>query len=101
MNKFFANRRGAIHVDWAMSMGLFLIYVVVLFILIKPGYYAEHKPENLFSILETNFIKNVSIKIKEVQIVIEKCNGDTDITIEEKNNFYYFSDFKREDGNQI
>lgn len=98
------NKKGAIHVDWAISMGLFLIYVVVLFILIKPGYYAEYKPENLFSIIEDNFLSNISTKIKEVQLIIEKCSGkDTTIKLEETNNNNYFSDkkFTKDDGNKL
>ena len=93
-------KKGAIHVDWAISMGLFLIYVTVLFILIKPGYYPEYKPENLFSILENNFVDNVSTDIKEVQVIIDICGGGkTTIEIKEENDNYYFSKFTKDDGN--
>ena len=98
-------KNGAIHVDWVISMGLFLIYIITLFILIKPGSYVEYKPENLFTILESNFIKDVSTNIKEVQIVIERCEKDgtqnTQITIEDENNKYRFSELMNADGSLI
>ncbi|MEK6882870.1 MAG: hypothetical protein AABY22_24820 [Nanoarchaeota archaeon] len=97
---FFA-KRGAIHVDWALSMGLFLIYVTLLFIIIKPGYYVEHKPEDLFTILNDNFIPNVSTDIKEVQFIITKCSGDRKVTLEDLNDNYEFSKLVKEDGTSL
>ncbi len=84
------NKKGSIHIDWVISMGLFLIYVVVLFILIKPGYYAEHNPESLFNIIETNFAKSININIKEVQFVVEECKDST-IILSDINDKYSFS----------
>lgn len=89
------NKRGAIHVDWAISMGLFIVYVVVMFILIKPGYYVEHKPENLFTIIETNLNKEISTNIKEVQFIINKCNG-FEVSLKDENNKYKFSKLFKE-----
>jgi len=98
-------KKGAIHVDWVISMGLFLIYLITLFILIKPGSYVEYKPENLFTIVESNFIREVSTNIKEVQIVVEKCVQDgqqtTKITIEDERNNYRFSELMGADGTLI
>ena len=50
-------KNGAIHVDWAISMGLFLLYTFLLFIMIKPGAEVEHKPDSLFTIMENNFFE--------------------------------------------
>jgi|SRR3989344_1335205 len=61
------NKRGLIHVDWALSMGLFLIYITVLFIIIKPGYFVANRPEDLFTIVNNNLIKIITVNIKEVQ----------------------------------
>ena len=92
-------KKGAIHVDWAISMGLFLLYVVLLFILIKPGAEVEHKPENLFTIIENNFFPETSIIIKEVNFIVDRCIGpgtppekNAKITIDSSNNDYRFSE---------
>ncbi|MBI2672618.1 hypothetical protein HYX16_06820 [Candidatus Woesearchaeota archaeon] len=94
-----ANKKGAIHVDWAISMGLFLLYVVLLFILLKPGAEVEYKPENLFTIIENNFFPEINIVIKEVNLIVDKCKGpgtppqlSTKITLESTSNDYRFSE---------
>lgn len=90
------DKRGAIHVDWAISMGIFLIYVIFLFTLIKPGYYEEFKPENLFTIVEGNFIKNTVTSVKEIQFVIESCGGNGNFKLEDSNGRYKFSELFRD-----
>lgn len=84
------NKKGAIHVDWAISMGMFLIYVILLFIIIKPGYYSENTPESLFNIVEEQFQNSAGTNIKEIQFIIEKCSQTT-VTLTDENNKYFFS----------
>ncbi|MFH0936058.1 MAG: hypothetical protein V1815_00065 [Candidatus Woesearchaeota archaeon] len=48
-------KKGALHVDWVFSMGLFIVYLIILFLLIKPGIKPIHKAENLAYIVENNF----------------------------------------------
>jgi hypothetical protein len=92
------HKTGAIHVDWAISMGLFLLYIVLLFILLKPGAEVEHKPESLFTIIENNFFPETSIIVKEVNFIVDRCIGlgippqpSTTITLDSLSNDYRFS----------
>lgn len=48
-------KKGAMHVDWVFSIGLFIVYLIILFILIKPGIKPIHTSENLVYIIENNF----------------------------------------------
>ena len=102
-NKFWdiIGKKGTIHVDWVISFGIFLVYIILLIILIRPGVYKEYNAENLFTIIESNFFKNISINIKEVQFIIEKCNDKSKITLEDLNGNYYFSKLTKEDGSLV
>ena len=87
-------KKGGIHVDWAISMGLFLVYVILLFIILKPGSYAIHKPESLFTIIENTFNNNTQISIREVLFSAGACHDDDVIKLEENKRNYRFSEIK-------
>ncbi len=101
------NRNGAIHVDWAISMGLFLVYITVMFVLIKPGYFVENKPESLFNIIDNNFVKSITTNVKEIQLVVERCVGqgqagqNSKITLKDDKRKYGFSELMDENRNII
>ncbi|MEK6937170.1 MAG: hypothetical protein AABW58_03815 [Nanoarchaeota archaeon] len=90
-------KRGGIHVDWAISMGLFLVYVILLFIVIKPGSYPIHKPESLFTIVENTFLSNTQINIKDVQFSVTHCIEGREVKLDDRNNNYKFSEIKKID----
>ncbi len=94
-------KKGGIHVDWAISMGLFLVYVVLLFILLRPGAYALHKPESLFTIIEHNFPNNTMIIIKEIQFGVKHCIEGREVILEDTKRNYKFSEIKKVEGNII
>ncbi len=94
-------KKGGIHVDWAISMGLFLVYVILLFIILKPGSYAIHKPESLFTIIENTFINNTQISIREVQFNVKHCIEGREIILEDKNHNYRFSEVKKNEGGVV
>lgn len=45
------NKKGT-HIDWAISMGIFLVYVLSMFVLIQPGMERFYKEDNLLGIVE-------------------------------------------------
>lgn len=47
-------KKGQSHVDFAVSVGIFLVYLLLLFIFIKPGYYPEYQGQGLLKIVELN-----------------------------------------------
>ena len=100
------NKKGT-HVDWAISMGIFLVYLIGLFILLRPGVTPIHKPERLLGILETKFVQNVTYEVREIPLIVKKCIGAAQgaetvyniIRVEDEKEYFEFSkweDFDRE-----
>ena len=50
-------KRGAIHVDWVISMAIFFIYLIVLLVLIKPSYKPRFEGEVLTNMVKDEFLK--------------------------------------------
>ena len=48
------NKKGG-HVDWVISMGIFIVYIFALFILIRPGVRPIYRPVTLLNNLQENF----------------------------------------------
>ena len=63
-------KRGSTHVDWVMSIGIFLIYLLALFIIIKPGVREIYSEDTLLSIVENNVKGNIVWTIKETPLFI-------------------------------
>jgi hypothetical protein len=57
------NKKGLQFVDWAISAGLFIIYLVILFILMAPAFTEDYSPEYLGSIVEAGIEGNLSIEL--------------------------------------
>lgn len=69
------NKKGD-HVDWAISMGIFLIYLIGLFILLRPGVTPVYKPEGLLQILENKFEEKVMWEVREIPLIVKLCKGE-------------------------
>jgi hypothetical protein len=65
------NKKGAAsHVDWAISIGLFVVYVLLLFIFLRPGIQPVYSQSNLVKILETSFNSDGKYTIEKTPIFI-------------------------------
>ncbi|RME55003.1 hypothetical protein D6777_02005 [Candidatus Woesearchaeota archaeon] len=64
-------KRGATHVDWAVSMGMFVIYVMSMFIFMQPGAQKVFREDNLINIVENGLLKG-NDKISATNFVLEK-----------------------------
>lgn len=53
------SKRGASHADWAVSMGIFIIYILSMFIIVQPGAQKVFREDNLIKIVEDG-IRNAS-----------------------------------------
>ena len=69
------DKRGLDYIDWTLSMGLFLIIVVALFVFLKPGAEPAFSGDNLLDIVETNLLKDTGSVIKETPLLVKKLNG--------------------------
>ncbi len=67
------NKKGITHVDWAISMGIFIIYVSFLIIFIMPSLLkTQFDPSTLFDSFEKNFLKPLEWTVVKIPLNIEK-----------------------------
>ena len=64
------NKRGLDYIDWAMSLGLFLVAVIALFAFLKPGVQQPYDGENLLQIVEKNFFEETGTILKQTPVFI-------------------------------
>lgn len=64
-------KKGDVHVDWAISMGIFLVAVIAIFVIFKPGIKPIHKENVLLDIIEDEFRRNVTWTVNKLPIFIE------------------------------
>ena len=80
-------KRGLTHIDWAISIGLFLIYLIVVIVLFRPGIAEDYTADFLSSIIKQGIEENSSIIIEKMPIFIEPLGsvpaGDYSITLPE------------------
>ena len=65
-------KKGNIHVDWAISMGIFMISLLALFLVFKPGIKAIYKEKVLLDIVDEKFKSEVLWTVKKVPIFIKQ-----------------------------
>jgi len=79
-------KKGLTHIDWAMSIGLFILYLVIIFILFKPGIKEEYTSDFLSSIVQQGITDDSYLKIEKTPIFIEPnilaSSGDYHIQID-------------------
>jgi len=65
------NNKGLSYVDWAISAGLFITYLVTLFILIGPSFVEDYSPEYLGGIIRDGVRDKLSIEITRYPAFLE------------------------------
>lgn len=80
-------KRGLDYIDWSMSLGLFLVAVVALFVFIKPGVQTPYDGASLISIVEQNFFAEAGTMLKQTPMfmyhLVDKYNpGSNNAEIE-------------------
>ena len=77
------DKRGS-HADWAISMGIFLVYLLVLFIIIRPGIEKVHNEDVLLDIVEEGLSEDVKWVVKMTPVIVSRCNAGIKRTISVK-----------------
>ena len=67
-------KKGAIHVDWVISIGIFLTYIAILMLYVKPGQIPAYKDSDLIQIISNKFEEETTWTIKEVPVYVANCN---------------------------
>src|SRR3989344_9060720 len=69
------NKKGSEHVDWIVSMGLFLVALITIFLLLKPGIQKEGNENFLLDLLEEKFRTDFFLNVKKVPLAIGICES--------------------------
>lgn len=67
-------RKGTSHVDWAISMGIFLVYVLLTFIFLKPASESVYSENTLLETVYTGLKGDASYTIKKGYLIITPTN---------------------------
>ena len=73
--------KGATHIEWVISMGIFLVFIISLFTFLKPGYKQPFASDTLLKILEDNFNNEVYWTIKSTPLIIGGCTDSQTKTV--------------------
>tara|TARA_Y100000310_G_C20476336_1_gene712599 strand:- start:71 stop:808 length:738 start_codon:yes stop_codon:yes gene_type:complete len=75
------NKKGASHIDWVVSIGIFIVYILILLVWIKPSYKPVFEEDVLIGIVRDNIEETYTIEVDKTLIVLNGCN------INSKHNF--------------
>lgn len=65
------HKKGVDVIDWSMSMGVFLIAVIALFIFLKPGAQPVHDEDTLISLVEKNILSRAQWYVHETPLFVK------------------------------
>ena len=64
------NKRGASHADWAISLGIFLLYILSMLMIIQPGVEPFYREDQLLKIATDNFKENTAYSFYKTPLII-------------------------------
>jgi hypothetical protein len=68
------NKKGSIHIDWVVSIGIFLTYIILLLTFIKPSYEPAFEGDVLTNLVVDKFYEEVGWEVKKSLLSFE-CDG--------------------------
>lgn len=75
MCKALISKKGLSHADWVISMGIFIVAIISLFIFLRPGAQPVYQSDTLLSIVERGLKEDVVWSVKEVPLFIWNCES--------------------------
>ncbi|MBT4334288.1 hypothetical protein HOD61_00530 [archaeon] len=85
------NKKGLSYVDWAISFGLFVIYLLAIFILIKPDVIDSYDSDFLNSIVQQGLEEDVYIDLTTYPLFIDTVSPGSHISLDLINNFQFLN----------
>ncbi|MBI2673216.1 hypothetical protein HYX19_03070 [Candidatus Woesearchaeota archaeon] len=68
-------KKGASHVDWAISMGIFLVYIIGLIIFLRPGVQPILNGDTLINLVQNNLDNETYLKVGKAPLLINLTNA--------------------------
>jgi len=70
-------KQGATHADWAISLGLFLIYILTMFMILQPGIQPVYKETQLLDNMESTITERAPFILTKTPLVIKTQELDS------------------------
>ncbi len=70
------NKRGASHADWAISLGIFLVYILSMLMIIQPGAQPIYKEDRLLKIAKDNYKADTDYRFYKTPLIIDTTDKD-------------------------
>ena len=67
------NKKGAEHVDWAISIGIFLLFLLSILVYIKPVYKPTYEAETLGEMIKDSFLAENNATIYKLPLIVSGC----------------------------
>lgn len=71
-------KKGASHVDWAIGMALFLVYVLLMFIFLKPSTEPTYDENDLLNMVYLGLKNDTGMTAQKKYLIITPQGGDLD-----------------------
>ncbi len=87
------NKKGAEHVDWAISIGIFILFLLAILVYIKPVYKPTYEAETLGEMVKNSFLAENNATIYRTLVITEHkeevpvCNS-IELSINNLGNIY-------------
>ena len=70
-------KKGASHIDWVISVGVFIIYILLLLTWIKPSYKPVFEEVALIDIVKNGIIEKHTVTVSKSFVVFDGCAAGT------------------------
>ncbi|MEK6861417.1 MAG: hypothetical protein AABY07_05585, partial [Nanoarchaeota archaeon] len=67
------NKKGAEHVDWAISIGIFILFLLSILVYIKPVYKPTYEAETLGEMVKNSFLSENNATIYKLPLKVSSC----------------------------
>ena len=68
------SKKGDVHVDWIISMGIFIISTILLFVFLKPGAVPPEDKTPILNHLINKFEANFTWEVKKIPLFVDECH---------------------------
>lgn len=86
------DKKGLSYVDWAVSFGLFVIYLLAIFILLRPAISDSYNSEFLSTIVKQGMEEDSYVELSLYPLFVEVGGHMNAISLEIPNSYLFFND---------
>lgn len=70
-------KRGETHIDWVISLGIFIVFILLLLVWIKPGYEPKYEEETLIDVIKNGIENDFTWEVSKTLLEISGCSAAT------------------------